>query len=85
MNKEKDFIIITSLVAIAIIIYSGLATIMQRWFVLPITIFGFIVFSLILIQNKEKLAHITENLENIMFIVTLAIIIILFIVHFKPI
>ncbi|RBQ23801.1 hypothetical protein ALNOE001_06900 [Candidatus Methanobinarius endosymbioticus] len=84
MNKEKDFIILVSLVAIGIIIASGLTVIIQRWEVIPVTIFAIIMFPLILLQNTEKFTHITENLENIVFIITLAIIVISFIVLYKP-
>jgi energy-converting hydrogenase A subunit K len=84
MNKEKDFIVLASFVALGVIIASGLAGVIQRWEVFPVTIFGFIMFPLILLQNKEKFAHITENLENIVFIVTLIIIAISFAVLYKP-
>ncbi|MEA4957243.1 hypothetical protein SDC9_08453 [bioreactor metagenome] len=84
MNKEKDFIVLTSCVAIGIIIASGLAVVIQRWEVIPVTIFGFLMFPLILLQNKEKFAHITENLENIVFMITLVIIIVSFILLYKP-
>ncbi|OQD59233.1 energy-converting hydrogenase A, subunit K [Methanobrevibacter arboriphilus JCM 13429 = DSM 1125] len=84
MNKEKDFVVLTSCMAIGVILASGFAAVLQRWLVLPVTIFGIIMFSLILLQNKEKFAHITENLENIVFMITLIIIIISFIILFKP-
>lgn len=84
MNKEKDFIVLSSFVAGGVIIASGLAAVLQRWEVLPVTIFGFIMFPLVLLQTKEKFAHITENLENIIFVVTLIIIILGFIVLYKP-
>jgi len=84
MNKEKDFILLTSLVAIGVVIYSGLVVLIQKWEALPVTLFGIIAFILILFQNKERFVHISENLENIFFIITLLIIVILFIVHYKP-
>jgi len=84
MNKEKDFIVLTSCVAIGVILASGFAAVLQRGVVIPVTIFGIIMFSLILLQNKEKFAHKIENLENIVFIITLVIIIISFIMLFKP-
>jgi energy-converting hydrogenase A subunit K len=84
MNKEKDFIVLVSLVAVGIIIASGLAMLIQRWVVFPVTLFGIVMFPLALLQNKEKFTHITENLENIVFIVTLFIIAISFIVLYKP-
>lgn len=84
MNKEKDFIVLVSLVAIGVVIASGITMLIQRWEVFPVVIFGIIMFPLILLQNKEKFAHITENLENIIFIVTLFIIAISFLVLYKP-
>jgi energy-converting hydrogenase A subunit K len=84
MNKEKDFIVLTSVVTIAIIIYSGLATILHRLEVLPVTILGIIAFSLILLQNKEKFVNIAENLEKIFFIITLFVIVLLIIVLYIP-
>lgn len=84
MNNEKDFIVLTSFVAGGIIITSVLAAFLQRWEVLPVTIFSIIIFPLILLQTKEKIVHLTENLENIVFIITLFVIIIGFIVLYKP-
>lgn len=84
MNKEKDFIVLVSFVAIGVAIASGITMIIQRWEVFPVFVFGVIMFPLALLQNKEKFAHITENLENIVFIVTLFIITISFIVLYKP-
>lgn len=84
MNKEKDFIVLVSLVTVGVIIASGLTMIIQRCEVFPVVLFGIIMFLLVLLQNKEKFAHITENLENIVFIITLFIIAISFIVLYKP-
>jgi len=84
MNIEKDFIILTSFVAGGIIIASGLAAVFQRWEVIPVTLFAAIMFPLILLQTKKKFAHISENLENIVFIITLIVIAISFIVLYKP-
>ena len=84
MNKEKDFILLVSFVAVGVIIASGIAAILHRWEILPVTIFGVLMFPLILSQTKEKSAHITENLENIVFIITLIIIALGFIILYKP-
>ncbi|MBZ9571332.1 hypothetical protein KQY27_07215 [Methanobrevibacter sp. TMH8] len=84
MDNEKDFIVLTSFVAGGIIIASGLAAVLQRWEVIPVTIFAIIIFPLILLQSKKKIVHLTENLENIIFIITLFVIIIGFIVLYKP-
>ena len=84
MENERNFTILTSLLAVAIIIVSGLAAVLHRWEVLPVVIFGLIMFPLIVLQNKEKFAHLIENIENIVFIITLAIIAIGFIMLYKP-
>ena len=84
MENEKDFVILSSLLAIGIVIVSGLAVVLQRWEVLPVTIVGIIIFPLIMLQTKKKFVHITENIENIVFIITLAIIAIGFIMLYKP-
>jgi energy-converting hydrogenase A subunit K len=85
MNKENGFIALISLVIIGIIIVTALATILQEWTILlPLAILAIIILPLALLQNKKSFAHITERIENIVFIVTLAIIAISFILLFKP-
>ena len=84
MNKEKDFLVLSSVVAIAIIIYSGLATILHKFEVLPVTLFGIVIFSLTLLQYKEKFADLAENLEKVFFIVTLVVIVLLIILLYSP-
>jgi len=84
MEKEKDFVLLTSLLAVGIIIVTGLAVVLQRWEVLPVTIFGLIMFPLIVLQTKKKFANITENIENVVFIITLVVIAIGFIMLYKP-
>jgi len=82
---EKDFIILCSLVAIGVVIASGLALILQSTVVLPVIIFGIIMFLLILLQDKKRFVEITESLETKVFIITLIIIIIGIIIMYKPI
>jgi len=84
MKNEKDFVLLVSLLAVGITIVSGLAVVLQRWEVLPVTIFGLIMFPLIMLQTKKKFVHITENIENVVFIITLAVIAIGFIMLYKP-
>ena len=84
MENEKDFVLLTSLLAVGIIIVTGLVVGLHRWEVLPVTIFGLIMFPLILLQTKKKFAHITENIEYVVFIITLAVIAIGFIMLYKP-
>lgn len=85
MNKEKDLIVLTSFVAVGIIVASGLAAILQRSVVFPVVIFGIIMFPLILLQSREKFTHIAENLEKIVFFSTLIIIALSFAIIYKPI
>lgn len=85
MNKEKDFIVLTSFVAIGIIVASGLTMIFQSMVVFPVTVFGFIMFPLILSQTNKKAAHLSENLEKIVFFITLFIIAIAFAILYIPV
>lgn len=84
MNKEKDLIILTSIVAFGIIVASGLTVILQINVVAPVAIFGIIMFPLVLLQSRKKFIHITENLEKIIFFITLFIIAISFAILYKP-
>ena len=85
MNKEKDLIILTSFVAIGLMIASGLVVIFQTSIVASVVIFGIIMFPLILLQNKKKFIHLAENLEKVIFVITLFIIVISFILLYKPV
>jgi len=85
MNKEKDFIILISFVVFGVIIASVLPTILQMSVVAPVAIFGIIVFPLVLLQNRKKFVHISENLEKVIFFITLFIIAISFAILYKPI
>ena len=85
MNKEKDLIVLVSLVAFGVIVASGLAVILQINVVAPVMVFGIIMFPLVLLQSKKKFTHITENLEKVVFFITLLIIGISFAFLYKPI
>lgn len=85
MNKEKDLIILTSFVVFGVIVASLLPAILHMSIVAPVVIFGIIMFSLVLLQNKKKFIHLTENLEKIVFFITIFIIAISFVVLYKPI
>lgn len=84
MNSEKDFLVLISFAAVGITIASGLAAIFDTFIVIPVTIFGLIMIPLILLQNQKKFAHLAENLEKLFFFLTLIIIIISFILIYKP-
>jgi energy-converting hydrogenase A subunit K len=85
MNKERTFIILTSLVAMGIFILGIVVTLMDSTQILPIVILGIIFSILILLQVYPEYNHISENLEKIVFIVALISIIISFIYLYKPI
>ena len=74
MNDEKGMRVLTSLVALGIFIVAGLAAIYQSILALPLAIIGIVFVPFILMQNKEKNAHLAENLEKISFIITFLII-----------
>ena len=85
MNDEKGMRVLTSLVALGIFIVAGLAAIYQSILALPLAIICIVFVPFILMQNKEKNAHLAENLEKISFIITFLIICITFICLYKPI
>lgn len=85
MNDEKGIRVLTSLVALGIFAVAGLAAFYQSILALPLAIIGLIFVPFILMQNKEKYAHLAENLEEIAFIITFFIICITFICLYKPI
>ncbi|MDR2966411.1 MAG: energy-converting hydrogenase A, subunit K [Methanobacteriaceae archaeon] len=85
MNKEKDLIVLTSLVALGVIVASGLSVILQINVMTPVLIFGIIMFPLILLQTKKRFIYITENLEKMVFFVTLFTIAISFAILYNPI
>ena len=85
MNDEKGMRVLTSLVALGIFVVAGLAAFYQSVLALPLAIIGLIFVPFILVQNKEKYAHLAENLEKIAFIITFLIICITFICLYKPI
>lgn len=85
MSGEKDFLVLTSLVAIGIIFISALVIIFQRKIVLPLLVIAIIITPFILYQNKEKYAKLSEQIEKIAFFVTFIVICILMVVAYKPI
>ncbi|KZX16586.1 hypothetical protein MBCUT_07400 [Methanobrevibacter cuticularis] len=85
MNKEKDLVVLTSLVAIGIIVASGLAATLQTMIVFPVALFGLVMFPLLWIQTTKKGVHLAENLEKIVFLLTLFIIAISFAILYVPV
>ncbi|WP_295721989.1 hypothetical protein [uncultured Methanobrevibacter sp.] len=85
MSGEKDFLVLTSLVAIGIIFISALVIIFQSKVTLPLLVIAIIITPFILYQNKENNAKLSEQIEKIAFFVTFIVICILMIVAYKPI
>ncbi|MDR2830040.1 MAG: energy-converting hydrogenase A, subunit K [Methanobrevibacter sp.] len=85
MNKEKGLVILTSFVAIGIIALSAVVSLLQSMQILPILILGIIFLVLILLQVYPKFNHVSENLEKIVFFMTLIWIMVSLIYLYKPI
>jgi len=77
--------VLTSLIALGVFILGLVVTLVQSFSILPIAILGIIFLILILLQYYNKVNHITENLEKIVFIITLILIAISFIYLYKPV
>jgi energy-converting hydrogenase A subunit K len=84
MNKEKDFLLLASIVAIGVVILSLIVSYYDMIIILPVAILGIMLFLLIILQIYPKVSHISEKLENIVFIITLFAIIFSFIFLYKP-
>jgi len=84
MAEEKDFLFLVALVAIGVILASGLAAFLQWMVVIPITLVAVLLTYLILRQNNHKIVHLSETLEKWAFIAALLFFIVAFIVLYKP-
>jgi len=85
MTDENDMLLLTSFVALGIFIVSVITAYLHSILVLPLVIIGLIFVPLILLQNNEKFAHLSEKLETCAFFITLIIIIIAFIWLYAPV
>jgi len=85
MNKEKDLIVLTSFVAVGVIVASGLPSVLHANLVAPVAVFGIIMFILVLLQYRKKFTSLAENLEKVVFVITLVIIAVSFIILYKPV
>lgn len=81
--NDKGIIVLTALVSLGMIIASFLASSMQRMVVIPVTIVN-VIFLIILLAQNQKISHLSEKIEQIVFIVTLIIIAISFAFLYKP-
>lgn len=84
MADEKGIILLSALTIVGVIIASALVVITQEIMAISIVIIAIMLTLLIFYQNKDKISHLSENLEKIMFILTLLFIIISFILLYKP-
>lgn len=84
MADEKGIILLSTLIIVGVIIASTLVVITQEIIAMPIVIIAIMLALLIFYQNKDKISHLSEKLETIMFILTLLFIIISFILLYKP-
>ncbi len=84
MNKDNAIVYLCSLVALGIIFIGATVSYLQWAIAVPIIVIGLILFALVLVVNKGHWAHSIEKLEKIFFFITITVICILFIMHFKP-
>ncbi|MCK9150735.1 hydrogenase [Methanobacterium alcaliphilum] len=84
MAEEKDIIFLTALVALGVVLASGLAAFLQWMVVIPVTIVGIIFTVIIMLQQRDKAVHFSEILEKWAFIIALILFIVAFIVLYKP-
>jgi hypothetical protein len=85
MNEEKDTRILLSLVALGIAIVATTITFLDFNPVFSLILIGIIFFIFILLSNKKNISHLIENLEKVIFILTLIIIVSAFLLVYKPI
>ncbi|MDR2624688.1 MAG: hypothetical protein LBC39_09045 [Methanobrevibacter sp.] len=85
MNKEEGLVILTSFVAIGIIVLGTVVSLLQSMEILAILILGIVFLILILLQVYPKFSHIAENLERIVFFIALVFIMVSLIYLYKPI
>lgn len=84
MNKDNAIAYLCSLVALGIVFIGATVSFLQWSIATPIIAMGIILFALVLVVNKGHWAHHLENLEKVFFFITIAVICILFIMHFRP-
>ncbi len=83
-EQEKDTLFLMALAVFGAVLASSLATYLQLFIVLPLTIAVFLVMILTIFLYKKKAIHFSENLENWAMIVVLVLFIVSFIYLFRP-
>ncbi|WJI08720.1 hydrogenase [Methanobacterium sp. CWC-01] len=84
MEKERDILFLTALVAAGATLASGLAASLQWMVVLPLTLGVLILMVLILFQYRKGGIHLSEKLETGAFILVVVFFALSFIYLFKP-
>lgn len=84
MEKERDILFLTALVAAGATLASGLAASLQWMVVLPLTLGVLILMVLILFQYRKGGINLSEKLETGAFILVVVFFALSFIYLFKP-
>jgi energy-converting hydrogenase A subunit K len=84
MEKEKDMLFLTALVAAGATLASGLAASLQWMVVLPLTLGVLLLTILIMFQYRKDAIELSEKLETGAFILVVVFFALSFIYLFKP-
>jgi energy-converting hydrogenase A subunit K len=83
--QEKDTLFFMTLAAFGAVLASGLAVILQRIIVLPLTLAVFILMIVTYLLYKKKTIHISESVENWGMILALLAFIASFLYLYRPV
>lgn len=83
-EQEKDVLFLMGLAVFGAVLASGMAALIQRTVVIPLTIAVFGIMILTLLVYKSKYVQIAENAEKLAFFVILISIILSFIYIYRP-
>lgn len=83
-EQEKDVLFLMGLAVFGAVLASGMAALIQRTVVIPLTIAVFGIMILTLLVYKSKYVQIAENAEKLAFFVILISIILSFIYLYRP-
>ncbi|MDO5849765.1 MAG: hypothetical protein Q4P14_00995 [Methanobacteriaceae archaeon] len=85
MSNDKGMLVLTSLVAVGIFVVALIAAYLQSIVVWPLVVIGLIFIPFILLQDRVKYANLAEKLEHLAFFITLAVIIVGFLIVYTPV
>ncbi len=83
-EQEKDILFLMALAVAGSVLASGLAVVLQRIYVLPLTLAVFIIMILTYLLFKKKYVHLSEYLEKWAMVIILIAIVASFIHLFTP-